>query len=82
MEDRPSEDENIDNLDFEEISDEELEEEARANRGKGLLHEFSKSQDVTFCFRKGEESSSMTLDKVLKTGLMAYCTLFTIEFIV
>ncbi|XP_046675929.1 fl(2)d-associated complex component-like isoform X2 [Homalodisca vitripennis] len=35
LEDRPSEEENIDNLDFEEISDEELEEEARANKGLG-----------------------------------------------
>ncbi|XP_054284881.1 zinc finger CCCH domain-containing protein 13-like isoform X2 [Macrosteles quadrilineatus] len=36
LEDRPSEEENIDNLGFEEISDEELEEEARANKNRGL----------------------------------------------
>lgn len=33
LEDRPGDEENLDNLGFEEISDEELEEEARANKG-------------------------------------------------
>lgn len=34
LEDRPGDEENLDNLGFEEISDEELEEEARANKGR------------------------------------------------
>lgn len=33
LEDRPGDEEHLDNLGFEEISDEELEEEARANKG-------------------------------------------------
>lgn len=40
LEDRPGDEENLDNLGFEEISDEELEEEARANKGRWSTYYF------------------------------------------